>query len=108
MRVHATGKAGKEGADQEGGDLVARGVDAHGLGRNLIVGDRDEATPVGGVHHGPHHVDAQRGQPVGPEQVGVAGDADHAARAAHGIDVLQHHADDFAETQRDDGQIVTP
>ena len=106
MRVHAAGKAGENRAHQEGRDLVARGVDAHGLGGDFIIGHGDEAATVSGIDHGPNHVHGHRGKPECPEQVGVGGNSDHSARPAHSVDVLQHHADDFAKAQGDDGQVV--
>ena len=80
MRVYAAGHAGEEGPDQEGRDLVARGVDAHGLGGDLVIGYGNEASTVGGIDHRPHHIHGQCGQAVGPEQRGVCRYADEAAR----------------------------
>ena len=44
----------------------------------------------------------------GPEEIRVARDAVRPRGAADGFDVLDNDADDFAEAERDDGEIIAP
>ena len=48
----------------------------------------------------------EAGEEVDPEEVRPARDAGEAARAADRFDVEDEHADDLAEAERHDGQVV--
>src|SRR6188768_1604887 len=98
--------AGEKSADHEGHDFVARGVDAHGLGGNFVVVNREESAPVGGVDHGEDDVNGHGGCAIGPKEIGVAGNSREAESAAEGGNVSKDDADDFTKTKGHDGEIV--
>ena len=106
MGIEPAGEPGEEGADDECGDLVFCGVDSHGLGGDLVIPHGDETASVGRIHKARHHIDADGRDAEGPEQIGVRRDAFEATGASKRIGVLNHNADDFSETERDDGEVV--
>ena len=106
VRVKSAGDAGEKCADDERDDLVSRRVDAHRLGGDFVVVHGDEAAAVGGIDQRGDDVNRHRGEAERPKEIRVAGNAAQAARAADRVDVLENDADDFAETERDDGEII--
>ena len=99
-------RAGEGRPQGKGHDLVFRRVDAHGIRGDLVFADGQAGPAVGGVleildekedsdHNPEHH--GERGQ---------AGNAHEARRAADVVDVEDTDADDFAQAQRGNGQII--
>ena len=59
------------------------------------------------VHEIGDDINRQRRGKIGPENRGVAVRHGETARAAHRIGVLQDDANDFAESERSDGQVIS-
>ena len=130
---HGARDAPEGGAHAEGQQLHVAGVDAHGLGGNLVFADGHPGAAYARELQAvaDHHAEQHQGQ----EQVVVQRDRGHAecaqvqilaqvqAEELDGVDlveslgavgdvdrrvqVVHEHADDFAKAQRDDGQVVT-
>ena len=75
-------------------------------GGHFIVMHGDEAATVGGIHEAGDDIDGHRGDAPGPGKVVQLGMPVSPVAAPNGFDVLENHADDFAEAQRDDGEII--
>src|SRR5690606_23829787 len=123
----ASGDAGEEGGDDEGPDLVAGRVDAHGLGGDLVLADGEEGAAVAALLEAEGDEDGEEGEEPGPEEAGVEGQAGEAQspaevagelperrlrdllRVVEGlVGLLDEDADDLAEAEGDDGEIVAP
>ena len=115
LRVHVHEVVGEEPArdardgrrHHERDDLGPRGVDAHRLGRDLVLADRDEARG--------RATSARCGRPRGrspprrsrSRRSWRASGCRRSPRAPpDGVDVEDDDADDLAEAQRDDRQVV--
>jgi hypothetical protein len=81
-------------------------VDAHRLGGDLVLADGDQRAAERGVHDAVHHQDRERREQVDPEEVRDLRDAAEAARASHGVDVQDQDANDLAEAERHDREVV--
>jgi hypothetical protein len=68
---------------------------------------RDETAPVSGVDDGKNDVNRDEGEGVSPKQICVGGNSRKAASRADGRNIEKDDANDFAETEGDDGQIIT-
>ena len=90
----------------EGDDLAARRVHAHRLRRDLVLADRDQRPPERGVHDAVYDEDRQGREEVDPEEVRELRDAGVAARSPDRVDVQDEDADDLAEAERHDGEVV--
>ena len=106
VRVKSAGDAREKCADDERGDFVFGGVDAHRLGGNFVVAHGDEAASVSGIDERGDDINRHRREAERPKQICPAVHDAQAARRADGVHVLQDDADDFAEAERDDGEII--
>ena len=66
----------------------------------------DEAAPVSGIHQTSHDKDAPSRPTPRPAEVGPIGNAGQAGRRTEGFGGLKNDTDDFAEAERDDGEII--
>ena len=108
VRVKSAGDAREKRADDKRGDLVLRRVDAHRLGGDFVVAHGDEAAAVGRMHQRGDDINRHGREAEHPKEIRVAMHHAQTARAADGVHVLKNDADDFAEAERDDGQIIAP
>ena len=102
------GHTREESSDHEGGDLVSRGWDAERLRGDLVLADREEGPPMIGAHEVP---DQHEGEPRAaeyPREVRALRHAGKASRAPHGVDVQDRDADDLAEPEGHDREIIAP
>ena len=106
MGIQTTGHAGKEGPNTEGRYLIAGCVEAHGFSGHLVVGDRQEATPMGRVEERPDGVHGQRRRAEGPKQIAISRHSSQPSGAAHRVHILENDANNFPKTQRHNGQVV--
>ncbi len=106
MREEGPRHAREEGADHEGGHLVARGGHAQRLRGDLVLADGEERAPMEGLHEVPDHDIGDPRPPEHPREVRPLRHPRESARAAHRVDVQDRDADDLAEPQRHDGQVV--
>src|ERR1051326_179743 len=106
VREEPARDAGPERADDERLHLVLRSVHAHRLGGDLVLAHGQERAADRGAHEAPRDHDRQAGEEVDPEEIAPVRDAAEAARAADLLDVEDEHADDLAEAERDDGQVI--
>jgi len=110
----AAGDAREERGDSEHEHLHVGDVDAGRACRDLVVADGLDGTAVTGAGEHEQQHDGDDGDPEHDVQVGGAFDADQRlsggalveAHAAGDLQVLDDHADDFAEAQRDDGEVI--
>src|ERR1700741_1167557 len=98
---------GQRGADDERLDLVARRIDAHRLGRDLVLTHGQKRTAHRGRDQTVRDQDCDAGKEEHPEETAPAGDAGQTARGADLLDVEDQHADDLSEPERHDVQVVT-
>ena len=106
MRVQAAGDSGHEGTEHESFDLRAGGIHAHGFGRDLVLANGHERSTVLGPDQAPDGEDRDRDTGINPTKVRKRRNARHTARAAHRVHIEQHDANDLAEPESDDRQIV--
>src|ERR1043165_6272543 len=106
VREEPARDAGPERADDERLHLVLRSVHAHRLGGDLVLAHGQERAADRGAHEAPRDHDRQAGEEVDPEEIAPVRDAAEAVRAADLLDVEDEHADDLAEAERDDGQVI--
>ncbi|MDZ7599019.1 MAG: hypothetical protein U5J82_12190 [Desulfobacterales bacterium] len=99
--------AGEKGPEGEGEQLVSEDVDAHGLGRGLVVADGLEDVAGVAVHDADDEIEGQQAPAVVPPQVGVVRNALEAQGAVgHARQVVGQHADDLGKAQGGDPQVV--
>ena len=108
MRVDAARDAREERGDDEHADLVACDVHAGGLRRDVVLTDGDGRAAVAGAHDHVERGDAEHRDDERVGERGVGRDAEQALAAVgqRGEDRVDQHADDLAEAQRDDGEVV--
>src|SRR5437660_1036174 len=91
-----------EAAGPDGEHLVAGGVDAHGLGRHLVLTDGEERAAVGASYEPAGHGDGRDHAEADPDQIRVRRKAGKAGGAAEPLGVFDEHPDDLAEAERHD------
>ncbi len=106
MGVQSAGNSGEKGAGDKGDDFVAGGVDADRFGGDFIVAHRQKAFAVSGIYQIVYYKNKDRGHTIDPEEIAGFGDAGEAAGGAEKIEILYDDADNLAEAQSDDGQII--
>ena len=107
MAVKSAGGAGEKRADDEGDDFVMRGVEADGFGGDFVVVGGEKTAAVGGVDQTGDDEDGEGDEGEDPENRSVRGDTIEAEGAAEKLYVLNDDADDFAEAEGDEGEVVT-
>src|SRR6185369_573192 len=107
----------KGGADDERKHFVASGIDTHRFRRQLVFTNRDQRAANIGVDDVVNDHDREDGKAADPDEVCILRNNQaaipgwnapaKAGGAANAIDVENDYANDFRESQRDDGQVVT-
>ncbi len=100
------GDAREERGEREGDDLVAGWVEPGGTGGDLVVAHGEEAASVGRVDEATDGENRHGDGAVGPRDVGERRHAAEPDRATERGGVLKNHADDFAEAECDEGEVV--
>ena len=104
VRLEGAGDAGEGGAERQHGELVARGVDAHGAGGRLVLADG-----LDGVAD-PRSLDAPEDEEGEPERRvdhpdgGALGDRGEPEGAVREVEVHEEEAHHLAEADGGDGQ----
>ena len=93
-------------ADGEGEHLVLRRMDAHRLGCDLILANGEAGAAVARVHKILDDEEAREHQEEHPGEVRVVGDALKSRSPADIGNIDDHDADDLAETERCDCEVV--
>src|SRR5258707_7788238 len=107
MSKQRPGSPSKKGPYHECNHLILCGIDAHGFSSYFIVAHRQETAAVSGVHQAENDVNRDGGKAKSPEDIGISSAHTHAASGAQEVNVQNERANDFAETERHDCQIVT-
>ena len=105
MGVEAAGDAGDQGAERERKQLGSRQVDAHRLGGDVIFMDGNHGAAEPDVPDAPHHQQRDGGHDHDLPQLRERADAAHSRRAAGRLEIAEEHADDLAETKRQDHDV---
>ncbi len=112
--IHGAPEAGHEAADDKGKQLGARDIDAHGLGRDLILPDGKRRPPRAGSYEVADDDDDDQEKDERPDPGGELGDAEHSASPLHlgegeeRIGVVQQRLHDDGEAQCRDAEVVAP
>src|SRR5581483_9810004 len=106
MTIQPAGDAGEKCADDEGGDLVASGIEADGFAGDFVVMGGEKTAAVGGVDQAGDGEDGEGGGSVGPGEVGVGRQPDKTESAADGLDILKDDTDDFTKAEGDKREVV--
>ena len=106
MRVKSARDAGEKCADDKRGDFVSGRVDAHRRGGDFVVVHGDEAASVGGIHERGDDINRDGGEAERPEEIRLAGMTLKPRAPPTAFMFWKNDADDFAETERDDGEII--
>src|SRR5438128_2688986 len=106
MRVQSAGDASEEGADAERGDFVSNGIYAGSASGHFIVVNGNETASVSRVDQAGDDKNSDRRETPGPAEIGPIRNSRKSGCRAEEIGVLQNHANDFAETERDNCQVI--
>ena len=106
MREDATGEAGEEAGDDKRADFVGGGVHAHRFGGDFVFADREQCAAVAALTDAlcADH-DEDDDEPAG-EKGGSLGHAREPERAAKQLGVLHDDADDLAEAEGHNREVV--
>ena len=112
--VNAAGKPCEERGNREHEHLEVRNVQTGCAGRDLVVTNRLDRTAVARTREHEQQHDSEHGDPEHHVEVGDTVDADKRltglalikADTAGGGDVLQHDADNLAEAEGDNRQVI--
>lgn len=111
-RVERARHPREERREGERHDLVVGGVDAAAFGGDLVFADREDRAPVAGLHDhvdhqaGDHHADEHVRDGRGLGDALEARGAEGEVEAEHAVNVEEHDADDLAEAEGDDREVI--
>ena len=106
MGVESAGDAGDQRAERERQQLGPRQIDAHRLGGDVVLVDRDHGAAEPDMADAPDDEDRRSRRRATTCHSSVSGaNAAHARRPAGRLEIEEEHANDLAEAERQDHHV---
>src|SRR5207248_2781273 len=104
--VEATSNAFKKCAEHKGSHLVTRRIDSDGFRCDLVIAYREKTAAIGGIDQTNNNIDRDCDNRVSPKNSRITCDAAVTTWPPYRVRVLNQNANDFAETESNDGKII--